>query len=48
MSRIELMIKPIASSDSKTRRGVRVTAWIIGIVAATIYLGSILQIVLRR
>lgn len=42
------MIKSVSSSDSKTRRGVRVTAWIVGIVAATIYLGSILQIVLRR
>ncbi|MEO7064475.1 MAG: hypothetical protein ABI082_11975 [Dokdonella sp.] len=42
------MTKPVASIDSKTRRGVRVTAWTVGLVAAVIYLGSILQVVLHR
>lgn len=42
------MIEPEASMTPQTRRRVRVTAWSVGLVAAAIYLGSILQIVLHR
>lgn len=42
------MTRVDANSDSRTRRGVRLTAWIVGVVAAVIYLGSIIEVVLRR
>lgn len=42
-------MKPVdANIDLKTRRGVRLTAWIVGIIAAAIYVGSIVEVVLRR
>ena len=37
-----------AKSDTKTRRRIRLTAWIVGSVAVAIYVVSIIDVVLRR
>ena len=42
------MSKSPAKPDSDARRNARRTAWIVGLVAASIYVGAILEVVLRR
>lgn len=43
----EAMTRSDANFDPRRRR-VRWTAWIVGVIAATIYVVSIIEVVLRR